>query len=378
MQRYTTQILLAQRQFGVRQLSTTPSLLSKASKDRATKKPKSFSATSAATSGSVYAQAPAPGQAGTDVGKSGEKANSALFETGGGQQEVAKEVTPDMIEKEFVQHQKVDDNTPEKRATENQTGTDVANGGLGNSEIQNGQPKEEVIYTAQPPYNVALIMSAAFVVGVFCFVTADLARIGIAETGEYEVAPKWKRYTLAFGAAGVGTAAVAWGTLAPSRLVTKMVLHRSSTSLHSSLPFPPDSTISIYSPLTRISSKLGQKPRQVPLSKIRLLGPLSDSPKPYHPLIREQGQKKPGRISLLLNEYFPSSPKSKSAPTPWNKAGKRLSHSPILIEGDRASYSIALKRAREMDSVKGAWAKDWDQLERALLGVDEARWSKRQ
>jgi len=38
----------------------------------------------------------------------------------------------------------------------------------------------EVIYTAQPPYNVALIMSAAFVVGVFCFVTADLARIGIA------------------------------------------------------------------------------------------------------------------------------------------------------------------------------------------------------
>jgi len=84
------------------------------------------------------------------------------------------------------------------------------------------------------------------------------------------------------------------------------------------------------------------------------------------------------RISSFLNEYFPSSPKSKSAPTPWNKAGKRLSHSPILIEGDRASYSIALKRAREMDSAKGAWAKDWDQLERALLGVDEARWSKRQ
>lgn len=189
-----------------------------------------------------------------------------------------------------------------------------------------------------------------------------------------------------------------------NRLVTKMVLHRSSASLHSSLPFPPDSTISIYSPLTRLSSKLGQKPRQVPLSKIRLLGPLSDSPKPYHPLIREQSGKKPGvsrysssasislllfsklmrsglssqRISSFLSEYFPSSPKTKSAPTPWNKAGKRLSHSPILIEGDRASYSIALKRAREMDSDKGAWAKDWDQLERALLGVDEARWSKRQ
>jgi hypothetical protein len=40
------------------------------------------------------------------------------------------------------------------------------------------------------------------------------------ETGEYEVAPKWKRYTLAIGAAGVGTAAVAWGTLAPSRCVS--------------------------------------------------------------------------------------------------------------------------------------------------------------
>lgn len=166
MQRYTSQILLLQRQLSVRQLSTTSPLLSKASKERSTKKPKSFSATSAATSGSVYAQAPAPGQAGTDVGKSGEKANSALFETGGGQQEVAKEVTPDMIEKEFVQHQKVDDNTPEKRATENQvrnlefsivfarvaadrklrlftqTGTDVANGGIGNADIQNGQPKE--------------------------------------------------------------------------------------------------------------------------------------------------------------------------------------------------------------------------------------------
>ena len=46
-----------------------------------------------------------------------------------------------------------------------------------------------------------------------------------------------------------------------------------------------------------------------------------------------------------------------------------------MIEGDRASYSLALKRAREMNSADGAWCKDWDALERALLKVDEAKWS---
>ncbi|GAA5974630.1 hypothetical protein JCM5350_001226 [Sporobolomyces pararoseus] len=375
MQRYTSQLLLLQRQLSVRQLSTTSPLFSKASKERSSRKPKSFTSTPPAA---AYAQSPAPGQAGTDVGKSGSSQESALFE-GGGEKVENQVVTPETIEKDFMQHQKEDDMTDEKRSQENQAGTDVGNGGIGNSDIQNSK-QEEVIYTAQPPYNVALIMAASLVVGVFCFVTADLARVGIAETGEYEVAPKWKRYTLAIGAAGVGTAAVAWGTLAPSRLVTKMTLHRSPASLNSPFPFPLDSTVSVHSPLTRLAAKLGQKPREVPLSRIRLLGPLSDSPKPYHPLFRDQGkQKKEGRISSFVSQYFPSAPRSSSSAraTPWSKTGKKLSHSPILIEGDRASYSIALKRTREMNSEKGAWCKDWDALERALLGVDESKWSSR-
>ncbi|GAA5927852.1 uncharacterized protein JCM15063_006014 [Sporobolomyces koalae] len=373
MQRYASQALLLQRQLSLRQLSTTATLLSKASKDRSSRKPKTFSA---AAPTAAFAQSPAPGQAGSDVGRSG----ASPLEEGN----EVDEITPELIEQELKQHSKEDTMTDEKRSKENQAGTNVGQGGLGNSDIQNqgSRAKEEVIYTAVPPYNVALIMSAAFVVGVFCFVTADLARVGIAvyneETGEYEVAPKWKRYTLAIGAAGVGTAAVAWGTLAPSRLVTRMTLHRTPASLNSPLMFPPDSLISIHSPLTKLFKKLGQKPRQVPLSKIRLLGPLSNSPKPYHPLLRQQDPKKEGRVSAFISQYFPSAPRSaKSAPTPWNKSGKRLSHSPILIEGDRASYSIALKRAREIDSDKGAWAKDWDQLERALLKVDEERWSSR-
>lgn len=85
------------------------------------------------------------------------------------------------------------------------------------------------------------------------------------------------------------------------------------------------------------------------------------------------------RIATLLaplRDRFiaPSSP-TKAQPTPWNN--KRLSHSPFVIEGDRASYSLAVKRAHEPFSDKGAWCKDWDALERALLGVDEAKWTKR-
>ncbi|GAA5832177.1 hypothetical protein JCM3766R1_003752 [Sporobolomyces carnicolor] len=383
MQRFTGQLALAQRLSGVRQISTTAPLLSKASKDRSSRKPKSFASS---TPAGAYASSPAPGQAGTDVGRSGASESAALFE-GGETREAVEPVTPEMIEREFKQHQREDTMTDEKRSRENQAGTDVGHGGIGNSDIQNSlpvAPEEEVIYTAQPPYNVALLMSAAMVFGLFCFVTADLARVGIAvyneDTGEYEVAPKWKRYTLAIGAAGVGTAAVAWGTLAPSRLVTKMTLHRTGpASLTSPLPFPPDSFVSIHSPLTRLSSKWGQRPRRVALSQIRLLGPLSESPKPYHPLIRpDQGSKKQGKVSTFLGQFFPSAPRgadSKGRPTPWSKSGKRLSHSPILIEGDRASYSLALKRAREMNSADGAWCKDWDALERALLKVDEAKWS---
>ncbi|GAA6061394.1 hypothetical protein JCM10212_000654 [Sporobolomyces blumeae] len=378
MQRSLVQLPALQRQLCARHLSTTPPALSKASKQR-TRKPKSFSAfpaSSSTTPAAAQAGTALPGQAGTDAGRSG---TGGLFESQARAQspaEAARDpVGPASIEREFVEHQKVESVTPEVREN---AGTDVR----GDEPLGEGprsttaEPHEEVFYTAQPPYNVPLIMSAAFVVGVFCFVTADLARVGIADTGEYEVAPKWKRYTLAIGAAGVGTAAVAWGTLAPSRLVTKMTIRRNGPVNPSHL-FPRDSVVSIYSPLTRLSGKLGQKPRQVPLSRIQLLGPLSNSPKPYHPLLGSAQKTKQGRIASLVDRFIPAPSKSKSNPTPWNKEGKRLSHSPILIEGDRASYSIALKRASTPDSAQGAWMKDWDQFERALLGVDEARWAKR-
>jgi hypothetical protein len=48
-----------------------------------------------------------------------------------------------------------------------------------------------------------------------------------------------------------------------------------------------------------------------------------------------------------------------------------------VIEGGRASYSLAIKRAKEATAEKGAWCKDWEALERALLGVDEAKWARR-
>ena len=135
MQRYTSQLLLLQRQLSLRQLSTTSPLLSKASKERSSRKPKSFTSTPPAA---AYAQSPAPGQAGTDVGKSGSSQESALFE-GGGEKVENQVVTPETIEKEFMQHQKEDDMTDEKRSQENQAGTDVGNGGIGNSDIQNSK-----------------------------------------------------------------------------------------------------------------------------------------------------------------------------------------------------------------------------------------------
>jgi hypothetical protein len=48
------------------------------------------------------------------------------------------------------------------------------------------------------------------------------------------------------------------------------------------------------------------------------------------------------------------------------------SHVPILIKGDRASYSMAVKRGTAgMGDTQGAWCEDWEGLERALLGVRE-------
>lgn len=44
-----------------------------------------------------------------------------------------------------------------------------------------------------------------------------------------------------------------------------------------------------------------------------------------------------------------------------------------MIQGDRASYSLAVRRGPSglMGDPKGAWCVDWEGLERALLGVEE-------
>ncbi|GAA5916793.1 hypothetical protein JCM5296_007392 [Sporobolomyces johnsonii] len=390
MQRFPQLVLLSQRHLAVqpiRCLSTTASLGNKASKQRIGRKLKYTPPPAPA----VYATSPAPGQAGTDVARSDglfepSAATGGLFEgeakkTSEAELKAAEEAaTPEAIERDMLEHQRKRDGGSETPARENLTGTDVGRVEGEKVDIPEAAVVEEVIYTAQPPYPVALLLTASFVIAMFSFVAADLARVGIQvydeETQEYRIAPKWKRYTLATGAAAVGVGAVTWGVLSPARLVTKMTLRRTPASATSPFPFPRDSLVTLHNPLTKIP---GVKPRTVPLSKIRLLGPLSDSPKSYHPASMTVQSKERGTFSSILDtlrhKYLaPPLRRSKSAASPWNKHGNRLSHSPILIEGDRASYSLALKRAEKPNDPKGAWCKDWDALERALLNVDEARW----
>lgn len=54
---------------------------------------------------------------------------------------------------------------------------------------------------------------------------------------------------------------------------------------------------------------------------------------------------------------------------------KKYSHAPLMVEGDWQSYSLQIKRAPKPFDPSGAWCKNWDAFERALLGVDEAKWS---
>ncbi|GAA5924383.1 hypothetical protein JCM1841_001684 [Sporobolomyces salmonicolor] len=396
MQRFPQLVLLSQRNLAAprtRCLSTTTSLGNKASKQRIGRK---FKFTPPPTS-AVYATSPAPGQAGTDVGRSGglfepSAATGGLFEGEAKKNSEAElkaleeAATPEAIERDMLEHQRKAGRVSEtSEERENPTGTDVGRIEGEKADIPAAAVVEEVIYTAEPPYPVALLITATTVSALFMFLTADLARVGVQdydeETQEYRIAPKWIRYSLATGAAAVGVGVLSWGVLSPARLVTKMTLRRTPASANSPFPFPRDSVVTIYHPLSKFP---GVKARTVPLSKIRLLGPLSDSPKPYHPVsMTGQSKKQGGAISSILaslREKFlvPPSRVSTTAPAPWNKHGKRLSHSPILIEGDRASYSLALKRAEEPNSPKGAWCKDWDALERALLNVDEARWARKQ
>ncbi|GAA5975233.1 hypothetical protein JCM11641_004404 [Rhodosporidiobolus odoratus] len=297
------------------------------------------------------------GQAGTDVGHAspaGQRAGGAgLFE-----EDKVAEITPDDIEKEMLASQatlrKEVDGNGER---ENLAGTDVGHGG---GTIRKGTEKvvaaeggvygpEEVIYTTPQPYNTALMLTVAGVIGVFAFAMADFARVGVEwydeETGEYRRAPAWKS------------------------VITRLTLRRSPTSLSYPYPFPRDSLVTLHHPLSPVLTKLGIKPQTVPFQHLNLLGALTDS-KPYHPRI----QHKPGRLESLLLRVFPSSPSSRNKPKP------KGTHAPFVISGERLSRSLALKRAPAGEgafSRKGAWCKDWDALERALLGVDEAQWTRK-
>ncbi|BGP39104.1 hypothetical protein JCM10450v2_003057 [Rhodotorula kratochvilovae] len=385
MQRVPTLVLFTHRQAAfstVRAFSHRAPLLSRASKDRGRR------IKWAAPAAPPVSQATSlPGQAGTDTARGGAQ-SGGLFEGEPAEQKV-DEVTPDVIEQEMLAGQDERRREVDGGGRENFAGTDVGSGGAPSTSSSGAEGEaaadpadEEVIYTTTPPYNVPLMLSVCFVMSVFCLACADFARVGVEqyneETGKYEVTPAWKRYSLAGGAATIGVGIAVWGSLAPTRVVTKMTLRRVPASLHSPLPFPRDSLVTLENPLTPLLRKLGQKPRTVPLARMRLLGPISDSPKSYHPLIHSEVSKPPGRISKLfgsLRDKYLAPPSRKPAPTPWNS--RRLSHSPFVIEGDRMSYSLAVKRAPAPYSAKGAWCKDWDALERALLGVDETKWTKR-
>ncbi|GAA5869832.1 hypothetical protein JCM3774_000508 [Rhodotorula dairenensis] len=224
------------------------------------------------------------------------------------------------------------------------------------------------------------MLSLCLVMSIFSFSIADFARVGVElydeETGEFKNAPAWKRYLLAGSAATIGTGLVVAGVWAPTRNVVKITLRRTADSVHSPVPFPQDSIATLYNPLSPIAQKfLRQKPRSVPLSKIHLLGQLSDSPKSYHPRSpRPTTDPKTGVFSSLFGKVFPSAePSSASA----SRKKGRYGHSPIVVEGDRFSMSLKTIRADEPFSTRGAWCQDWDALERALLHVDESRWTAR-
>lgn len=216
------------------------------------------------------------------------------------------------------------------------------------------------------------------------------------ETEEYELAPRWKRYTFASGFAAVSCAVIAFGAIAPGRsvripepltlapvadclpllrrIVTKMTLRRPLTA-PTHPRFPPSALVTIHTPITRLP---GLSPRIVELSKIQLLGPLASRPRPYHP--RDQptpsrASSTPGPLSRMLRpvkELLVAPASAKKNPKPWHGTG-RLSHVPIHVAGDRLSMSLAIKRGEKgmPGDVTGAWCEDWEGLERAMLGVPE-------
>ncbi|GAA5986679.1 hypothetical protein JCM10908_003854 [Rhodotorula pacifica] len=310
---------------------------------------------------------PAPGQAGTDVGQGG---NGGLFEgetaPAASTSDEAAIPTPEQIEKELLDAQPELQEKESQEGRPNLAGSDVAQGGKPETDVKtqaageqaksSNYGPEEVIYTSTPTYNPAVMLSLCLVMSIFSFSIADFARVGVElydeETGEFKNAPAWKRN------------------------VVKITLRRTADSLRSPVTFPQDSLATLYNPLTPISQKLlRQQPRSVPLSKIHLLGQLSDSAKSYHPRTpRATTESKTGVLSALMKKVFPPAKPSSSSAS--RKKG-RYGHSPIVVEGDRFSMSLKTIRASEPFSTRGAWCRDWDALERALLHVDESKWTAR-
>ncbi|BGP31157.1 hypothetical protein JCM10296v2_002921 [Rhodotorula toruloides] len=280
-----------------------------------------------------------PGQAGNNVGRATGGGKKAAKTAGDG----LKEVTPEAIEAEMLASQASLRNEAQGGRT-NLAGTDVAQGeSSGKAEGEYGP--EEVIYTATPSYNPALMVGVAFTMGVFCLTLADLARVGIvrpdAETGEH---------------------------------VTKITLRRPPAAAKSTLAFPPNSRLCIYHIYSPIAQQWFRRaPRTVPIAKCHLLGAISASPKPYHPKIKPIPHKEGslrGYFAKLRKRFFPDD----ETPVP-SAVKKKYSHAPLMVEGDWQSYSLQIKRAQKPFDSSGAWCKNWDAFERALLGVDEAKWS---
>lgn len=233
MQRIPTLALSAPR------LATRPPIRSFAlSALQRSQQPKSAKRSQGSTI-SVSKATTAPGQAGTDVGRAVSGGKTAA--TRAAASERRSEITPEAIEAKMLAKQDTGRGVGERQRS-NLAGTDMAQsrpsgkakdefGASASKSVQSGSVdgmkyptgEEEVVYTATPSYNPALMVGVAFTMGVFCLTLADLARVGIVrpdeETGEFTNAPAWQRYLFATAAGGIGVAVLGAGVVAPTRQV---------------------------------------------------------------------------------------------------------------------------------------------------------------
>lgn len=59
------------------------------------------------------------------------------------------------------------------------------------SRFPNHEELEETIYTANPPFKVALLLTGAFVFAVFSLNAADTVRVGLSSYNEYVNVDVW-------------------------------------------------------------------------------------------------------------------------------------------------------------------------------------------